>query len=158
MKLRFSKFGTHPTTGIYYCVPSPDKNTWLVLAETAFDVDTGDFKNADHQLSHGLQYIQVVDYFKENFNVDISDIGKNCIPRGRVDFLAVAGKSKYIVLHGNDTPYIVIHQIISEFGLSGISDVTWEYTPFEAMDLDSKVALLKRCPFMEELFDKLVRI
>jgi len=150
----FAKWGKYPAKGVYYCLPTKDCSHWLLYKVTERNVDTGTDFIPDYELTHGMQFEFVVQYFQENFNVDISDIDKTCLPRGRVDPATVDGKSVWVVLHGGDTPQRIRHQIISEFGLEGNPNVVWEEDTFERMNPDAEQRLIHRVPALEGLYKK----
>jgi hypothetical protein len=149
--LSIAKFARYPSRGVYYCLPSKDASHWILLHRTERNVDTGEGFTVESELSHAQQYSEVVEYFQQNFNVDISDIGRRCIPRGRIE----KGKVDWIIQHGDDTPITMRHQVIAEFGLSGLSNVNWEFDSYESMEIEQRQRLLERCPLLKPLFEKL---
>lgn len=148
--LSIAKFGKYPSSGVYYCLPNKSKTGWVLSHITERDVDTGEGSLPESELSHAQQYSFVVSYFQENFGVDISDIGRRCLPRGRI-IDQKDGKGFWIILHGDDTPGIMRHQIISEFGLSGVRNSKWQYDEYESMKKEQTERLITRCPFMKDL-------
>lgn len=148
---QYCKFGRFPSKGIYFCVPVPQWKFWRLYKATTVDVDTGEKATPDAELDHDAQFPFVARYFKEVFGVDISGLGKRCLPRGRVLGPEETG-GQWVILHGNDTPERMRHQIRAEFGLDGMKDVVWRGEEMEAMDSDEKRKLIEKCLLMAGLY------
>jgi hypothetical protein len=98
----------------------------------------------------------VIEYFQKNFDIDISMIGRKCLPRARIEApeIALEGVRQghgWLVLHGNDLPSILNHQLLDEFGLRDVKPIM-KYVAFETMDPIDKKKLIEQVPFMKELF------
>lgn len=157
---RIKRQASYPSIGVYYLVPDQTKMGWMVFALAERNPDTGEHSGlSEMDLAHSNLYAEVVYYFDSMFGVDISDIGRNCLPRGRISApeTAIPGTLSahgWKVLHGNDTPTYLRHEVVAEFGLNSV-DPEWEHQKFEETDPLAKNELIKKVPFMHRLFEKL---
>ena len=104
---------TKPSAGIYYAIPK-DKNMslWEIMAER-------EDETTESPLHYNIWQNQVLPKLRERFNIDIADL-HSCytgLPRGRI----VKVGDNYVVSHGNDTPSMVNHLILAEFGLLALN-------------------------------------
>lgn len=135
--------------GVYYCVPNKTLTGWNVLTLQERDPDTGDFnypEEGESVYAHANLYLEVVFYFQKEFGIDISDIGRRCIPRGRI-----APGCK--ILHGNDTPKEVYYKIVDLFGYTNITHEFVE-DDYQAMDSADKEHLIRRFPEINQLMER----
>lgn len=141
------KFATKPSSGIYYALPKKDFSFWEVVYRREDD-------NYSHFLSltHYDLFEDVVKKLEKDFDLtteEVKIIGDHfcSLPRGRVVSPESAGEGseKWIILHGNDAPSIVRHQILTAFGLLGLlrSDkVEWKEEEHEKMEPEEKKIIM----------------
>ena len=144
-----NRIATYPSIGVYYVVPDKSLSNWTLLSLAQRDPLTGETQNIEADLCHYQLLGNVVSYFLANFNIDIGDIGKRCLPRGRIELQ----NDQWKVLHGNDTPAVVRNQIVDEFGLHSVT-TKWEYSEFQSILNRDQEKLVLRMPEMKELFEK----
>ena len=149
-QIKLCKFGSYVSSGVYYALPERSKTNWVIFPITEVNVDTGEFQYPEYELTHGQMYATVVGYFQDNFGEDISDIGRRCLPRGRVEKVGDVWK----IYHGSDSPMAIRHEILTEFGFGGKPNYSFEYSGYQAMEEPEKLRLIERVPFMKELFEQ----
>ena len=137
----------YPSVGPYYVVPDKSRTGWTLLSLAERDPITGEKLFSESELCHFELLGNVVEYFKTNFSIDISGIGKRCLPRGRIEHI-----NNWQVLHGRDTPTMVRNQIVDDFGLHAVIP-DWNYSEFQSMLDRDQERLILVAPFMRELFD-----
>ena len=147
----------YPSVGVSYAVPSVSKTGWELMSLVERDADTGEYSGMSGvNLAHYNLYPMVIEYFQVHFDIDISSVGRKCLPRVRIESpeSLIEGKREghgWLVLHGNDMPSILNHQILDEFGLRNVSP-DFKYVAYETMDSTDKSQLIRLVPFIKELF------
>lgn len=126
-----------PSSGIYYAVPK-DKSfdTWKIIFQRSDEVE--------EPYHYDLWNDYVINYLKEEFNLDQSEVNKlagkdSGLPRGRVQSPKESGGYEvgWVIYHGNDAPDIIKHQVLSAFGLHEIrraNKLKWEVSEEEKMN------------------------
>jgi len=147
--LSLNKQALYPSIGVCYAVPNVSKQGWDLMFMSERNADTGEYNGIPvMNLAHYNLYPMVIEYFQKNFEIDISMIGRKCLPRARVE--KETKEHGWRVLHGDDMPTVLPHQILDEFGLRNVNP-TFEYTLFEKMDPTDKTRLIEQAPFMKKL-------
>jgi len=142
------KFASYPTAGVYYAVPAKNQTNWILMSLAQRDPTTGKHLISEGEACHHQLFIDVIQYFKTNFNIDIEGIGKRCLPRGRIE----QKQDQWKILHGNDTPFFTKNQIIDEFGLHSVNP-KFEYWEFQSMLDRDQERLFIQAPFVKEMLE-----
>lgn len=138
------KFATKPSSGIYYALPNKDFSNWEIVYRRA-----DEYTDPDRTLHYDM-FPEVVRKLKEEFKLssgEVVTIGDNYtgIPRGRILSPEETDSDKWTITHGDDVPSTIRHQVLSAFGLLGLTSVDkvkWEVVNHEKMDPTEKKIVL----------------
>lgn len=133
---KMTKLATKPAEGVYYAVPKDSSfETWDITFVRADEVE--------EPMHWDLWTDYTVDLLKDRF--DLNEVDINLIktqytgmPRGRIQKVRRDGGGyKWIILHGNDSPDVIRHQVVAAFGLLEIKRnnmLEWIYEEHEKMN------------------------
>ena len=138
------KFATRPSAGIYYALPNKDFSYWEVVYRREDDEYSDPMS-----LTHFDLFQQVICRLKDEFKLsstEVAAIGDNYtgLPRGRIASPKETGGDKWLILHGGDAPDVIKHQVLTAFGLLGLTSnkVEWKVVDHEMMNPQEKKLVL----------------